>query len=91
MARSHSVKRDGCPCPCRLTQSLLLPNALGLVAAGIGGLLALSGCTVGPDYERPDAPVPAAYKEAWKPGPIETGWRQARPSWPSGTVSRSPS
>jgi len=50
------------------------------VAAGIGGLLALSGCTVGPDYEKPDAPVPAAYKEAWKPGPTETGWRQARPA-----------
>ena len=28
-----------------------------------------SGCTVGPDYLRPDAPVPALYKEAgWKVG-----------------------
>ncbi len=48
-------------------------------AAGIAGLLALWGCTVGPDYEKPDAPVPAAYKEAWKPGPTEKGWRPARP------------
>src|SRR5438876_1352750 len=29
----------------------------------------LSGCTVGPDYSRPSAPVPAQYKEAgWKVG-----------------------
>ncbi|HKM70070.1 MAG TPA: efflux transporter outer membrane subunit [Stellaceae bacterium] len=33
------------------------------------GLLLLSACTVGPDYQRPDAPVPAQYKEAgWKVG-----------------------
>ncbi|MGH6989883.1 MAG: efflux transporter outer membrane subunit [Stellaceae bacterium] len=32
-------------------------------------LLALAACTVGPDYHRPSAPEPAAYKEAkgWKP------------------------
>jgi NodT family efflux transporter outer membrane factor (OMF) lipoprotein len=29
----------------------------------------VSSCTVGPDYQRPDAPVPAQYKEAgWKVG-----------------------
>src|SRR5438552_10285431 len=29
----------------------------------------LSGCTVGPDYQRPSAPVPAQYKEAgWSVG-----------------------
>jgi NodT family efflux transporter outer membrane factor (OMF) lipoprotein len=29
----------------------------------------VSACTVGPDYQRPDAPVPAQYKEAgWKVG-----------------------
>ena len=34
------------------------------------GLMLLSACTVGPDYRRPAAPVPAAYKEAagWKIG-----------------------
>jgi NodT family efflux transporter outer membrane factor (OMF) lipoprotein len=33
------------------------------------GLLCLSACTVGPDYERPSAPVPTQYKEAgWKVG-----------------------
>lgn len=31
-----------------------------------------AGCTVGPDYQRPSAPVPAAYKEAgWKPATPE--------------------
>jgi NodT family efflux transporter outer membrane factor (OMF) lipoprotein len=35
----------------------------------IVGLLVLSACTVGPDYSRPSAPVPAEYKEAgWKVG-----------------------
>ena len=33
------------------------------------GLLFLSACTVGPDYERPHLTVPARYKEAdWKVG-----------------------
>jgi NodT family efflux transporter outer membrane factor (OMF) lipoprotein len=50
-------------------------------AVAAGGLAALLGaCTVGPDYERPDAPVPVAYKEAWKPGPIEKGWSPGRPA-----------
>src|SRR3984893_18485472 len=32
-------------------------------------LVLLSACTVGPDYKRPEAPVPAQYKEAgWKVG-----------------------
>jgi NodT family efflux transporter outer membrane factor (OMF) lipoprotein len=48
-----------------------------VVAAAVAA--GLAGCTVGPDYQRPDAPVPAAYKEAWKPAPAEKGWRQARP------------
>jgi NodT family efflux transporter outer membrane factor (OMF) lipoprotein len=34
---------------------------------------ALYGCMVGPDYVRPAAPVPAAYKEA-------AGWKVAQPS-----------
>lgn len=36
-------------------------------------LLSLTGCTVGPDYHRPSAPVPAGFKEA-------QGWREAKPS-----------
>jgi NodT family efflux transporter outer membrane factor (OMF) lipoprotein len=42
-------------------------------------VLLLAGCTVGPDYQRPAAPVPATYKEAWKPGAKEAGWRVGRP------------
>lgn len=40
----------------------------GAVAGGLA--LLLSGCLVGPDYHRPDAPVATAYKElaGWKPG-----------------------
>jgi NodT family efflux transporter outer membrane factor (OMF) lipoprotein len=50
------------------------------VATGLAaGALALAACTVGPDYDRPDAEVPAAYKEAFKPGPAEKGWRQGHP------------
>ena len=36
------------------------------------GLLFLSACTVGPDYARPAAPVPAAFKEGG-------GWKIAQP------------
>src|SRR5437016_12782656 len=32
----------------------------------------VSACTVGPDYRRPDAPVPSQYKE--------TGWKVGEPS-----------
>lgn len=35
-------------------------------------LLAVCGCAVGPDYQRPDVEVPAAYKEA-------EGWKAAQP------------
>lgn len=37
--------------------------------------LALASCTVGPDYRRPSAPVPATYKEAegWKVGQPQDG------------------
>jgi len=45
------------------------------VLAGLAG-----GCTVGPDYVRPDAPAPTAYKEAWKPGPLAKGWSVSRPA-----------
>lgn len=46
-------------------------------AAGIlgGALLVSSGCMVGPNYRRPPAPVPTAFKEM----PPE-GWREAQPN-----------
>ncbi len=40
--------------------------------AGMTILVTLIGCTVGPDYQRPVAAVPAAYKEA--------GWQVATPA-----------
>jgi NodT family efflux transporter outer membrane factor (OMF) lipoprotein len=35
-------------------------------------LMVISGCAVGPDYKRPDAPVPSSFKEL-------KGWREALP------------
>lgn len=46
--------------------------------------LALGGCKVGPNYRRPDAPVPAAYKEA-QPG--DASWK---PSSPQDDLDRGP-
>jgi len=39
-------------------------------SAAIAGLMLVSACEVGPDYERPSAVVPASFKEqdGWKPG-----------------------
>src|SRR6516162_9493900 len=43
-------------------------RALALKGLGAAALV-VSACTVGPNYVRPDAPVPAQYKEAgWKVG-----------------------
>jgi NodT family efflux transporter outer membrane factor (OMF) lipoprotein len=39
-----------------------------LKALSIAAVALVAACSVGPDYHRPDAPVPAAYKEGWKPG-----------------------
>jgi len=40
-------------------------------------LMAVGACAVGPDYERPAAPVPAAYKEAAQ---TTADWKMARPA-----------
>ena len=37
----------------------------------LGALALVAGCTVGPDYKRPEAPAPASYKE--------DGWKTAEP------------
>ena len=44
--------------------------------AGLSILLTTAACTVGPDYDRPAAPVPAAYKEA----AAKAGWQVAQPA-----------
>jgi NodT family efflux transporter outer membrane factor (OMF) lipoprotein len=41
--------------------------------------LAPAGCAVGPDYQRPPAPVPAAYKELGDAQPA-AGWKLATPA-----------
>lgn len=48
-------------------------KALSTAAAAL-----LAACSVGPEYHRPDAPVPATYKEGWKTGePQDTADRGA--------------
>ncbi len=49
---------------------------IGGVAAAMVLGLALGGCAVGPDYRRPNAPVPRAYEEA-RPG--DASWRPSAP------------
>ncbi len=53
------------------------PRLLILAAAS----LALAACEVGPDYRKPDAPAPAAYKESqgWKPA--EPGEAASGTAW----------
>ena len=48
-----------------------LPSRLKNILAALA-LPALAACTVGPNYVRPTAPVPAAFKES-------EGWKIARP------------
>ena len=53
------------------------PKAVVLVLAA---LLALDGCTVGPKYNKPSAPAPAAYKELTPDEMKNTdGWKVAQP------------
>jgi NodT family efflux transporter outer membrane factor (OMF) lipoprotein len=51
---------------------------------GIVSALLISGCTVGPKYARPIAPVPAVFKEAAPDSFKETkDWKTAQPGAPS--------
>ncbi|KWZ40179.1 RND transporter [Burkholderia savannae] len=49
------------------------PRALS-AAVAVAAAALLAGCAVGPDYHRPDAAIPAAYKEA------PPGWKAAQPA-----------
>ncbi len=49
-------------------------SRFSLVAAVAAALVISTGCTVGPRYARPSAPVPPAYKEE------PQGWKTAQPS-----------
>jgi NodT family efflux transporter outer membrane factor (OMF) lipoprotein len=67
------VKRAPCHralAPCRLLVSRATKTWSVPVFGGL--VLLLAGCAVGPDYRRPDAPVPAQYKEL-------EGWHTAQP------------
>lgn len=57
--------------------SRLLTHALPV---SLACALLLAGCAVGPDYQRPDAPVSASFKEADAATPAWTGdWKPAEP------------
>ena len=44
-------------------------------------VLAMAACLVGPTYQRPTAPVPAAYKElAEKQAALGLTWKAAQPN-----------
>ena len=59
--------------PRRLNSSLLLATAI------VG--VAITGCVVGPNYQRPaTAPPPPAFKELPPPSPPNGTWKQAQPS-----------
>ncbi|CAN5136474.1 efflux transporter outer membrane subunit [soil metagenome] len=53
-----------------MSQSLRSPLLRSLVLASV----LLSSCTLGPDYLRPSAPMPTAFREA------EPGWKPAEPA-----------
>lgn len=56
---------------------LRLPGAAACLFAA--SLMLLSGCMVGPKYQRPTAPVPPSYKEPQTQGFKEGDWKQAEP------------
>lgn len=61
----------------RMTQMQRSP---ALRVAALAAALLLAGCAVGPDYQRPDAPTSAAFKEASADMPAWAGaWKPAEP------------
>jgi len=58
-----------------------MAGALARISTLAAALLALAACEVGPDYRKPDAPAPAAYKESqgWKPA--EPGEAASGTAW----------
>ena len=58
-----------------------MARALARLTVLAVALLALAACEVGPDYRKPDAPAPAAYKESqgWKPA--EPGEAASGTAW----------
>ena len=52
---------------------------LGRQAIAAGLVVATAACAVGPNYKRPDAPVPAAFKERSAEAPAPGEWKPAQP------------
>ncbi|MGP8246743.1 MAG: efflux transporter outer membrane subunit [Bryobacteraceae bacterium] len=48
------------------------------IAAGLTGFALLPGCSIGPKYARPSAPVPPAYKELGAPN-VDGDWKPGQP------------
>lgn len=58
-----------------------VPSTFCLLATACCLLLFTPGCMVGPNYQRPTAPVPAAFKEAPTASPDEINrWKPAQPN-----------
>jgi len=51
-----------------------LPAVVTILAA-----LGAASCAVGPNYKRPEAPIPAAFKESATPAPAPEEWKKAQP------------
>jgi NodT family efflux transporter outer membrane factor (OMF) lipoprotein len=55
----------------------------GYVLCAVLALLSVTGCTVGPNYHKPDAPTAPAFKEdadvTPPPNPANGGWKRAQP------------
>jgi outer membrane protein TolC len=52
------------------------PSAASLAGLAFSACAVLAGCTVGPDYVKPEVSVPTNYKEAAADG---TAWKIAQP------------
>src|SRR5690348_16673058 len=53
------------------------PRVAYPLAATVLGALLLAGCTVGPKYNKPSAPIPANYKESPANFPDQQVWKVA--------------
>lgn len=54
--------------------------SLRFPVAGLLSALILAGCAVGPEYQRPDVAIPAAFKEATLSPQAARQWQTAQPS-----------
>ena len=76
----RGVELMNCPVYLQRWISLEADHSFGpvhnfLLLALAGFILFSSGCMIGPKYQRPGAPAPAAYKE-----PAPPGWKEAQPN-----------